>query len=62
MNRSLHSPHTQALRDSLFEEIKGRIKQDDSTVPYRLDEYFYYTRYEDGKQYPIFARTKGSLD
>ena len=54
--------HTKALQDSLFEEIKGRIKQDDSTVPFKLDDFFYYRRYEEGKQYPIFARKQGSLD
>ncbi|MGF1603573.1 MAG: S9 family peptidase [Thermosynechococcaceae cyanobacterium] len=52
----------QGLRNELFEEIKGRIKQDDSKVPYRLGNDFYYSRFEDGKQYPIYARKKGSLD
>jgi oligopeptidase B len=54
--------HTKALQDSLFEEIKGRIKQDDSTVPYKLDDYYYYTRFEQGKEYPIYCRKKGSLE
>jgi oligopeptidase B len=53
---------TKPLQERLFEEIKGRIKQTDETVPYRLDDYFYYTRYEDGKDYPIHARKRGSLD
>lgn len=44
------------LQEELFEEIKGRIKQDDSSVPYTLGAHSYYTRYEPGKQYPIFAR------
>ncbi|MEO1618301.1 MAG: oligopeptidase B, partial [Planctomycetota bacterium] len=44
------------LEDSLFEEIKGRIKQDDSTVPYLDRGYIYYTRFEEGLQYPIFCR------
>ncbi len=54
--------HTEALEKTLFQEIKGRIKQTDMSVPYRLDDYFYYTRYEEGKEYPIYARKKGSLD
>ncbi|MCZ6905899.1 MAG: S9 family peptidase [Deltaproteobacteria bacterium] len=54
--------HTEALEKTLFQEIKGRIKQTDMSVPYRLDDYFYYTRYEEGKEYPIYARKKESLD
>jgi oligopeptidase B len=53
---------TKAMQEALFEEIKGRIKQDDSSVPYRLDGYFYYTRFEEGKEYPIYCRREGSLD
>ncbi len=56
------SAHTQALEDKVYEEIVGRIKQDDSTVPYRLRGYWYYTRFETGKEYPIFARKAGTLD
>ena len=54
--------HTKPLEEKLFEEIKARIKQTDMSVPYKRDGYFYYTRYEQGKEYPIFARKKGSLD
>jgi len=54
--------HTEALEKTVFQEIKGRIKQTDLSVPYKLDDYFYYTRYEDGKEYPIYCRKKGSLD
>ncbi|MGH7567113.1 MAG: oligopeptidase B, partial [Gemmatimonadota bacterium] len=54
--------HLEGLRENLFEEIKRRIKQDDSSVPFRRDEWFYYRRFEDGKQYPIYARKKGSLE
>ncbi len=54
--------HTEGLQVQLFEEIKARIKQDDSSVPYLLDGYWYYTRYEDGKEYPIYCRKRGSLD
>jgi oligopeptidase B len=48
--------------EKLFDEIKARFKQTDMSVPYRRDGYFYYTRYEEGKEYPIFARKKDSLD
>ncbi len=53
---------TEELRATLFEEIKGRIVQDDATVPYQDGDYFYYRRFEDGKEYAIHARKKGSLD
>lgn len=52
----------QKLQNQIFEEIKGRIKQDDSKVPYRLGNHFYYSRFEDGQQYPIYARKAGSLE
>lgn len=61
-NAEKETAHTKALEEKLFEEIKGRFKQTDMSVPYRQDGYFYYTRYEEGKEYPIFARKKGSLD
>ncbi|HEX3603234.1 MAG TPA: S9 family peptidase [Steroidobacteraceae bacterium] len=51
-----------ALEDALYEEIVARLKQDDSTVPYRKDGYWYSTRFEPGKEHPIFVRRKGSLD
>jgi len=54
--------HTKGLEEKLFAEIKGRFKQTDMSVPYRLDNYFYYTRYEEGKEYPIYARKRGVLD
>lgn len=54
--------HIKDLENELFEEIKGRIKQDDSSVPYRLDDYFYHTRFEEGQEYPIYARRKESLE
>lgn len=50
------------LTEHLFEEIIGRIKQDDASVPYRDRGYWYYTRYEEGKEYPIHARRKGTMD
>ncbi|MDJ0838760.1 MAG: S9 family peptidase [Acidobacteriota bacterium] len=54
--------HTKSLQDKLFEELKGRVKQDDSSVPFFKNGYWYYTRYEEGKQYPVRCRKKGSLD
>ncbi|MFH0778261.1 MAG: S9 family peptidase [Candidatus Eisenbacteria bacterium] len=54
--------HTLPLQEALFEEIKGRIKQTDMSVPYKLDDYYYYTRFEEGKQYQIYCRKKGSLE
>jgi oligopeptidase B len=45
----------------LFEEMKGRIKEDDSSVPYEDNGYFYSTRFEIGMQYPIYSRQKGNL-
>jgi oligopeptidase B len=52
--------HTKPLEDTLYTEIIGRIKQDDSTVPAKHKHYFYYTRFEEGKEYPIYARKHGS--
>ena len=54
--------HTQTLQKELFDEMKSRIKEDDSSVPYFLNGYYYLTRYETGKDYPIYSRKKGSLD
>jgi oligopeptidase B len=53
---------TKPLQDALYQEVVGRIKQDDSSVPYRLKGYYYYTRYETGKEYPLYCRKKGALD
>ncbi len=50
------------LRDTLYREMLGRIKQTDLSVPFREGEYFYYTRTEEGKQYPIWCRKRGSLE
>lgn len=54
--------HTKEFQEKLFKEMKGRIKEDDSSVPYKLDGYWYITRYEEGKEYPIYSRKKGTLD
>jgi oligopeptidase B len=53
--------HARVFEGKLFSEIKGRFKPTDMSVPYKRDDYFYYTRYEDGKEYPIYARKRGSL-
>ena len=53
---------TRPLQEKLYGEIVGRIKQDDASVPYRERGYWYYTRFEAGKDYPIKARRKGSMD
>ena len=53
--------HTKAFQKDLFEEIKSRIKEDDESVPYFYNGYYYITRYEKGKDYPIYSRKKGSL-
>ncbi len=54
--------HTKDFQGSLFEEMKSRIKEDDSSVPYKKDGYWYLTRYEIGKEYPIYSRKKESLE
>ena len=53
--------HTKGLQDALYEEMKDRIKEDDSSVPYFYNGYYYITRFETGQDYPIFSRKKGSL-
>lgn len=50
------------FREALFEEMKARIKEDDESVPYFYNGYWYITRYETGKNYPIYARKKGTLE
>jgi oligopeptidase B len=54
--------HTEALQERLYQEMRGRIKETDLSVPERVDDYFYYKRTEAGGQYPIFCRRHGSLD
>jgi len=53
---------SKAFQESLYQEMLARIKEDDSTVPYRRGGHFYYSRTEKGKQYPIYCRKAGSLD
>jgi len=54
--------HTKPFQETLFSEMKGRIKETDSTVPEKRGEYLYYDRTEAGKQYPIFCRRKDAPD
>ena len=54
--------HTDDFQKTLFEEMKGRIKEDDSSVPYKNNGYWYITRFETGQQYPIYSRKKERLD
>ncbi|WP_203258735.1 S9 family peptidase [Hyunsoonleella ulvae] len=54
--------HTEGFQGALFEEMKGRIKENDTSVPYKLNGYWYITRFEIGKDYPIYARKKESLE
>jgi len=54
--------HTKEFQKELFEEMKGRIKEDDESVPYKYNGYYYITRYEKGKDYPIYTRKKETLD
>ncbi|PKP40509.1 MAG: oligopeptidase B [Bacteroidetes bacterium HGW-Bacteroidetes-13] len=54
--------HTKGLQEKIFTEIKSRIKEDDQSVPYKKNGYWYITRYEIGKDYPIYSRKKESID
>ncbi|MBA5792287.1 S9 family peptidase [Flavobacterium sp. xlx-214] len=54
--------HTKDFQKNLFDEMKARIKEDDSSVPYFYNGYWYLTRFETGKDYPIYTRKKGSLE
>ncbi|POS01554.1 oligopeptidase B [Flavobacterium croceum DSM 17960] len=54
--------HTKPLQEALFEELKSRIKEDDTSVPYFYNQYWYITRYEKGKNYPVYARKYLTLD
>lgn len=53
---------SEPFQEALYQEMLGRIKQTDLSVPYWLRGYFYYSRTEEGKQYPIQCRKQGSLD
>jgi oligopeptidase B len=50
------------LREELFEEMKGRIKEDDESVPYKEGSYLYFTKFVKGGEYPVYCRKKGGTD
>ena len=54
--------HTEKFQDSLFHEMKNRIKETDQSVPYKSNGYFYYSRFEKGMEYAVNCRKKDSLD
>ena len=54
--------HTEVFQEDLYQEIIGRIKQTDMSVPYKKDGYFYISRFEEGSEYPIHSRKKESLE
>ncbi len=54
--------HTETLQKTLFDEMVGRIKKDDESVPYLENGYYYYSKYFEGKEYPVHYRKKGSLE
>ncbi|EOZ96994.1 Protease II [Indibacter alkaliphilus LW1] len=54
--------HTKDFQEQLFKEMRSRIKEDDASVPYKLDDFYYYTKYVEDGEYPIYARKKGSMD
>jgi oligopeptidase B len=54
--------NSRQFRDGLFAELKGRIKEKDESVPYKDNGYWYYSRFEEGRQYPVYARKKEKLD
>jgi len=54
--------HTEQLQQKIFSELKGRIKEDESSVPYKKGNYYYYTRYVEGGEYAIYCRKQNSLD
>ena len=57
-----HTGHTKKFQTDLFDEMKSRIKEDDSSVPYKYNGYWYITKYEKGKDYPIYTRKKETLE
>lgn len=54
--------HTEPLQKKIYDEILGRIKKDDESVPYFDNGYYYYYRYSEGSEYPVYLRRKGSLE
>ncbi len=53
---------TKKLQTKLYDEMVNRIKQEDESVPYKFNGYYYYTRFEKGNEHPIYCRKKGSLE
>ncbi len=54
--------HTEPLQQKLFDEMLGRIQQTDVSAPYKRNGYYYYTRYEEGKEYPIYCRRFDNME
>lgn len=54
--------NTKDLQEDLFKEMKSRIKEDDTSVPYFFNGYYYITRYQTGKDYPVYTRRKDSME
>ncbi len=59
--RAATMKHTEALQKNLFDEIKGRIKEDDASVPVKDNGYIYYTRFEKGQDYAFYCRKKDEV-
>ena len=53
--------HTTELQETLYEEMTSRLDPDESSVPYQVDDYWYYSRFEQGREYRIYARRKGDM-
>ncbi len=53
--------HTKQFQEELFKEMKGRIKESDLSVPYKDNGYYYYARFEEGREYPIYCRKENDL-
>ena len=53
---------TKAFQDKLFDEMKGRVKEKDESVPVKDGDYFYYSKYVEGGEYPVYCRKQGSLE
>ncbi len=54
--------HTETIQKTIYDEIVGRMKKDDESVPYLKDGYYYYTKYSEKSEYPVYYRKNGSLD
>ena len=54
--------HTDNFKKALFKEMRGRIKEDDESTPYKYNGYWYISKFEKGKDYPIYIRKKGTLN